>query len=65
MPPRRENFIPAFFSPYYSSLACADCDSAFEFVNGFHDTANASLTVLYTRLRYQPTIAVVWSGFSI
>jgi inorganic phosphate transporter, PiT family len=34
----------------------------FEFVNGFHDTANAVATVIYTH-SMQPQIAVVWSGF--
>jgi len=34
----------------------------FEFVNGFHDTANAVATVIYTR-SLKPQIAVVWSGF--
>jgi PiT family inorganic phosphate transporter len=34
---------------------------AFEFVNGFHDTANAVATVIYTHA-LPPTIAVVWSG---
>jgi phosphate/sulfate permease len=38
-------------------LACA-----FEFVNGFHDTANAVATVIYTN-SLKPTQAVVWSGF--
>jgi PiT family inorganic phosphate transporter len=33
----------------------------FEFVNGFHDTANAVATVIYTN-SLTPTIAVVWSG---
>jgi inorganic phosphate transporter, PiT family len=33
----------------------------FEFVNGFHDTANAVATVIYTH-SMQPEIAVVWSG---
>jgi inorganic phosphate transporter, PiT family len=33
----------------------------FEFVNGFHDTANAVATVIYTN-SLPPTIAVVWSG---
>ena len=37
-------------------LACA-----FEFVNGFHDTANAVATVIYTN-SLKPTQAVVWSG---
>jgi PiT family inorganic phosphate transporter len=34
----------------------------FEFVNGFHDTANAVATVIYTH-SLEPHIAVVWSGF--
>src|SRR4051812_15501278 len=34
---------------------------AFEFVNGFHDTANAVATVIYTR-SLPAHIAVVWSG---
>jgi PiT family inorganic phosphate transporter len=33
----------------------------FEFVNGFHDTANAVATVIYTRA-LPPWIAVIWSG---
>jgi inorganic phosphate transporter, PiT family len=33
----------------------------FEFVNGFHDTANAVATVIYTRA-LPANIAVVWSG---
>ncbi|MGA9060609.1 MAG: inorganic phosphate transporter [Terracidiphilus sp.] len=33
----------------------------FEFVNGFHDTANAVATVIYTN-SLAPNIAVVWSG---
>ena len=33
----------------------------FEFVNGFHDTANAVATVIYTH-SLEPSIAVVWSG---
>jgi PiT family inorganic phosphate transporter len=34
----------------------------FEFVNGFHDTANAVATVIYTHALPAP-VAVVWSGF--
>lgn len=37
-------------------IACA-----FEFVNGFHDTANAVATVIYTK-SLKPWTAVVWSG---
>jgi inorganic phosphate transporter, PiT family len=33
----------------------------FEFVNGFHDTANAVATVIYTN-SLEPHTAVVWSG---
>jgi inorganic phosphate transporter, PiT family len=35
---------------------------AFEFVNGFHDTANAVATVIYTH-SLEPHVAVAWSGF--
>ncbi len=34
----------------------------FEFVNGFHDTANAVATVIYTH-SMPANVAVVWSGF--
>src|ERR1700748_2811870 len=34
----------------------------FEFVNGFHDTANAVATVIYTR-SLPAEFAVMWSGF--
>jgi PiT family inorganic phosphate transporter len=34
---------------------------AFEFVNGFHDTANAVATVIYTHA-LPPVVAVIWSG---
>jgi PiT family inorganic phosphate transporter len=34
---------------------------SFEFVNGFHDTANAVATVIYTH-SLKPSQAVVWSG---
>jgi len=33
----------------------------FEFINGFHDTANAVATVIYTNT-LKPTVAVVYSG---
>lgn len=38
-------------------LACV-----YEFVNGFHDTANSVATVIYTK-SLKPKTAVVWSGF--
>ena len=34
---------------------------SFEFVNGFHDTANAVATVIYTH-SLRPMVPVVWSG---
>ncbi|MGY4386284.1 PiT family inorganic phosphate transporter [Pedobacter sp. UYP24] len=33
----------------------------FEFVNGFHDTANAVATVIYTKA-LKPSLAIPWSG---
>ena len=49
-----------------SCLFCSwvsPCSSrfGFEFVNGFHDTANAVATVIYTHALPAPR-AVVWSG---
>src|SRR5580700_9531336 len=43
-------------------LLCLLCVVAFEFVNGFHDTANAVATVIYTKA-LKPMVAVPWSGF--
>ena len=34
----------------------------FEFVNGFHDTANAVATVIYSG-SLKPTVAVIWSAY--
>jgi inorganic phosphate transporter, PiT family len=46
----------------YILLGVALCIAlAFEFVNGFHDTANAVATVIYTH-SLDPHIAVAWSG---
>ncbi|PYF77386.1 PiT family inorganic phosphate transporter [Pedobacter nutrimenti] len=42
-------------------LICLLSVLAFEFVNGFHDTANAVATVIYTKA-LKPNIAVPWSG---
>src|SRR5215469_16323083 len=42
-------------------IAAVGLALSFEFVNGFHDTANAVATVIYTNT-LQPNIAVVWSG---
>lgn len=42
-------------------ILCFLCVVAFEFVNGFHDTANAVATVIYTKA-LKPMVAVPWSG---
>jgi PiT family inorganic phosphate transporter len=49
-------FVTALFLLLAVGLALA-----FEFVNGFHDTANAVATVIYTNT-LKPVYAVVWSG---
>lgn len=43
-------------------VLCLLAAFTFEFVNGFHDTANAVATVIYTHT-LKPWVAVVWSGF--
>jgi phosphate/sulfate permease len=43
-------------------VLCLVAACGFEFVNGFHDTANAVATVIYTN-SLKPWVAVVWSGF--
>ncbi|WP_316931955.1 anion permease [Hymenobacter sp. DG25B] len=43
-------------------VLCLVAACAFEFVNGFHDTANAVATVIYTNT-LRPWVAVVWSAF--
>jgi phosphate/sulfate permease len=42
-------------------IICLIAACAFEFINGFHDTANAVATVIYTKA-LSPTAAVIWSG---
>ncbi len=42
-------------------ILCLVAACAFEFINGFHDTANAVATVIYTN-SLKPWVAVVWSG---
>jgi PiT family inorganic phosphate transporter len=42
-------------------ILCLLAAFSFEFINGFHDTANAVATVIYTH-SLKPTIAVIWSG---
>jgi PiT family inorganic phosphate transporter len=50
----------AFSAGFFLLLALA-LAFAFEFVNGFHDTANAVATVIYTNT-LKPIVAVIWSG---
>jgi inorganic phosphate transporter, PiT family len=47
--------------PYIGLAVALLIALGFEFVNGFHDTANAVATVIYTH-SLEPHIAVVWSG---
>jgi phosphate/sulfate permease len=42
-------------------IVCILLACTFEFVNGFHDTANAVATVIYTNT-LKPNVAVIWSG---
>jgi len=42
-------------------ILCLLAACAFEFVNGFHDTANAVATVIYTN-SLKPWVAVIYSG---
>jgi PiT family inorganic phosphate transporter len=53
---RSDSFFPYFLLGIALLVALG-----FEFVNGFHDTANAVATVIYTH-SLDPHIAVVWSG---
>lgn len=43
-------------------IACLFAVCIFEAINGFHDTANAVATVIYTKT-LPPKFAVIWSGF--
>jgi PiT family inorganic phosphate transporter len=49
------------YLPYILLFVALLIALAFEFVNGFHDTANAVATVIYTRA-LPANVAVVWSG---
>jgi PiT family inorganic phosphate transporter len=49
------------YLPYIMLFVALLIALGFEFVNGFHDTANAVATVIYTR-SMPANIAVVWSG---
>jgi inorganic phosphate transporter, PiT family len=49
------------YMPYLLLFVALLIALGFEFVNGFHDTANAVATVIYTR-SLPANVAVVWSG---
>ncbi|WP_395337152.1 inorganic phosphate transporter [Novosphingobium sp. BL-8H] len=53
---------PTAFLPFVLLFIALLIALGFEFVNGFHDTANAVATVIYTNAM-PATTAVVWSGF--
>src|ERR1700723_3032155 len=50
------------FLPYILLMVALLIALGFEFVNGFHDTANAVATVIYTN-SLPAEFAVMWSGF--
>ncbi|UPJ46885.1 inorganic phosphate transporter [Bradyrhizobium sp. 200] len=50
------------YLPYILLFVALLIALGFEFVNGFHDTANAVATVIYTH-SMQAEFAVMWSGF--
>jgi inorganic phosphate transporter, PiT family len=50
------------YLPFFLLFVALVVALGFEFVNGFHDTANAVATAIYTHAMPAP-IAVVWSGF--
>ena len=50
------------YMPYLLLLVALLIALGFEFVNGFHDTANAVATVIYTH-SLPAEVAVMWSGF--
>jgi PiT family inorganic phosphate transporter len=53
---------PTTYLPFILLFIALLIALGFEFVNGFHDTANAVATVIYTH-SLPANIAVVWSGF--
>jgi len=55
------NVHPASIYPFVLLGVALAIALGFEFVNGFHDTANAVATVIYTH-SMEPHVAVVWSG---
>jgi inorganic phosphate transporter, PiT family len=49
------------YLPFFLLFVALLIALGFEFVNGFHDTANAVATVIYTRAM-RAEVAVIWSG---
>jgi PiT family inorganic phosphate transporter len=56
-----ESALPQGLKPFVLLAAALTIALSFEFVNGFHDTANAAATVIYTH-SLTPNAAVAWSG---
>src|SRR5664280_1162261 len=56
-----DNVVVTSVWPYVLLALALIIALGFEFVNGFHDTANAVATVIYTH-SLSPNVAVVWSG---
>ncbi|WP_156678318.1 inorganic phosphate transporter [Sphingomonas profundi] len=54
--------VATAYLPYVLLFVALLIALGFEFVNGFHDTANAVATVIYTNAM-PANVAVVWSGF--
>jgi inorganic phosphate transporter, PiT family len=57
-----QSALPEGLTPFVLLGVALTIALGFEFVNGFHDTANAAATVIYTH-SLPPNAAVVWSGF--
>ncbi|CCE07780.1 fragment of putative low-affinity inorganic phosphate transport protein (PiT family) (part 1) [Bradyrhizobium sp. STM 3843] len=55
------SLAPGSFATLTILAICFVLVLIFEFSNGFHDTANAVATVIYTN-SLSPPVAVVWSG---
>jgi inorganic phosphate transporter, PiT family len=55
------SFAPSSTAAFLALLLCFALVCAFEFANGFHDTANAVATVIYTNA-LKARVAVVWSA---
>src|SRR5271163_1243333 len=60
--PEVEDAMDISMGTFLFLLAALGIALAFEAVNGFHDTANAVATVIYTK-SLRPYPAVIWSGF--